>query len=74
MGHLQEAKNLPEFSPAQKLALALVFWEWYEAHKDDTIIKRKVIIFSLTIKVKDLRELFVMLFGNPPAEFVETGR
>lgn len=43
------------------------FWGWYRRHLDDMIVKRKVLIFSITIRVRDLYPLFVQLFGPEPA-------
>lgn len=40
------------------------FWNWYHLHLDDTIVKRKIVFFTLTVKVRDLRPLFVSLFGE----------
>lgn len=49
------------------------FWKWFHEHENDLILKRKILIFSVTIKVKDLRVLFEQLFGPEPAStaFVE---
>lgn len=41
-------------------------WGWYEANKDTILFKRTVIIFPVTIRVKDCRRLFEMLFGPNP--------
>lgn len=43
------------------------FWRWYHRHSNDMILKRKVLIFSVTIRVRDLNVLFVQLFGPEPA-------
>ena len=68
MSALQSAQfnasmNAAQLTPTQRIALAAVFWEWYRNHADDTIIKRKVFIFSVTIRVRDLHPLFEALFG-----------
>lgn len=68
MSALQNAQlsgaGAAQLTPIQRAALAAVFWEWYRAHSDDVIVKRKIVVFSVTIRVKDLRGLFVMLFGE----------
>jgi hypothetical protein len=68
MSALQNAKLLgsgaPELTPVQRAALSAVFWEWYRNHSDDVIIKRKIVLFSVTIRVRDLRALFEVLFGQ----------
>lgn len=46
--------------------IAPFFWQWYHDHADDMIIKRKIVIFSVTIRVRDLYPLFVQLFGPEP--------
>ncbi len=47
--------------------LARHFWRWYEQHREDVLLRRTVVIFKVTIRVRDLRDLFVMLFGAEPA-------
>lgn len=66
MSALREANlsGTPQLSPAQIAALNMVFWEWYHNHADTVLFKRKVLLFSVTIRVRDLRPLFVMLFGE----------
>lgn len=46
-----------------KDAIARFFWEWFREHEDDVLIKKTIIFFSISIKVRDLRFLFEMLFG-----------
>ena len=43
------------------------FWGWYHDHANDMIVKRKILVFSVTIRVRDLHPLFVQLFGPEPA-------
>lgn len=43
------------------------FWGWFLRHSDDVIIKRKILFFSVTIRVRDLHALFVQLFGPEPS-------
>jgi hypothetical protein len=40
------------------------FWTWYKKHLDDVVLKRKILILTLNIRVRDIRPLFVMLFGE----------
>lgn len=77
MGHLQTAHRelVNELPAGVNISLILVilgkfFWKWYFANSGDTIVKRKVLLFNVTIKVKDLKSLFVSLFGPPPAEMI----
>jgi len=46
--------------------LAVFFWQWYIDHQRDVLVKRKLVFFSVTLKVRDLFPLFVLLFGNNP--------
>jgi hypothetical protein len=46
------------------------FWRWYFSHRRDVLIKRKILVFSVTIRVEDLRHLFVSLFGEQPTDAI----
>jgi hypothetical protein len=48
-------------------AIAAHFWTWFAAHQDDQIARVKVVFFSVTIRVRTVRPLFVMLFGEAGA-------
>jgi hypothetical protein len=48
-----------------KLSIARQLWGWYEKHKDDVLVKRKLLWISVSIHVRDLRGLFVHLLGEP---------
>ena len=45
--------------------IASEMWKWYEANKGTKVTTIKKWFFSFTIKVKHLRPLFVLLFGEP---------
>ena len=49
------------------------FWDWYFRHANDMILKRKILIFSVTIRVRDLHVLFVQLFGPEPENTAVVG-
>lgn len=49
-----------------RAVLGVYFWQWFIDHQRDTIIKRKFLFFSVTLKVRDLFPIFVALFGNNP--------
>lgn len=75
MGQLQAAQStlareLPAGVDTAAIlrVLALFFWRWFQNNREDTLVKRRILIFSVTIKVKDLRPLFVSLFGEPPIQ------
>ena len=54
----------PIFDIAKKV-IAKEFWLWYALHAGDKIYGFKFFIFSKTIRVSDIRFVFVMLFGEP---------
>lgn len=77
MGQLQQAHaELTSALPAGvsvTVILSLLgkfFWKWYYLNRNDTILKKKIVVFNVTIKVKDLHHLFVALFGTPPADLI----
>lgn len=48
---------------AIKNALAPYFWSWFMTHFDDKIFTKKVLFVSFNIHVKDLKPLWIVLFG-----------
>ena len=47
-----------------KKALAWAFWtQWYPAHMDDVVAKIWIV---KTVRVRDVRFVFVLVFGPPP--------
>lgn len=46
--------------------IAREFWNWYEEHREDKIISIGFLFIRKTLRVKDIRFVFVMLFGDPP--------
>lgn len=70
MGHLQDAARAGaigvQVPPDVLRSIAAVCWNWYHAHADDTVVKRKVLVFSVTIRVRDLEGVFFLLFGPDP--------
>lgn len=47
-----------------KEAISRQAWGWYYVHQAEEIISRKVLFWRVTIYVRDLRPLFVKLFGE----------
>lgn len=45
------------------LGINKYMWAWYYQHQNDELITVKVIIFSKTIRIKDCKGIFVLLFG-----------
>lgn len=41
-------------------------WAWFREHTADVIVTRKVWFWTVNITVRDLREVFVALFGQQP--------
>jgi hypothetical protein len=70
MGALQEMKITQgsQGGVVNVANLAAYFWNWYHDHSADTLVKKKILFISVTVKVRDLRGLFVQLFGEDPQE------
>jgi len=49
-----------------RAVIAVFFWQWWVDHQRDTIIKKKLVFFTVTFKVRDLFPIFLVLFGNNP--------
>jgi hypothetical protein len=50
-----------------KDTISKFFWDWYADNYNDTVYTISLFkIIKYPIKVKDLRKLFVKLFGDPP--------
>jgi len=54
---------LDQIVEAARSAIADDMWRWYNENKNVSILKIKKWIFSWTLKVKDTRFLFELLFG-----------
>lgn len=40
-------------------------WEWFRTHAADVVFSRRILLVAtVTVRVRDLRPLFVMLFGD----------
>jgi hypothetical protein len=62
MSALQDARM--SISPGTDImVLGRFFWDWYRMHSEDVILKKQILFFKVTIKVKDLTGLFTDLFG-----------
>lgn len=49
-----------------KRFLALMFWNWYQVNQDDKLVRIDYWIFHKTMKVRDLKPVFELLFGPQP--------
>jgi hypothetical protein len=49
------------------------FWLWFAVHSDDIVIDRKVWLWRVRIRVRDLRPLFASIFGEPLVEVPTPG-
>lgn len=43
--------------------ISALFWGWYEENMDQVVTKVDLFIFKKTVKVRDIRPIFEMLFG-----------
>jgi hypothetical protein len=39
-------------------------WEWFRENADRVLFSRRVLIFSITIRLRDVRPLWVEVFGS----------
>lgn len=62
-GAAEDISIPPEVEQAVRLGINRLFWKWYEDHKDATVSHVHFWFFTREIKVSDLRELFLYLFG-----------
>lgn len=42
------------------------FWTWYDAHQNNVILRKRLLVFLLTVQVRHLRRLFTSVFGPHP--------
>ena len=42
------------------------FWHWYDEHSEDVILKKKILLWTVELRVKHLRFLFEKFFGQHP--------
>lgn len=62
---------LPDVSPEEisidgvRAALAQYAWQWWYAHQEDVLVRRKILWITVAIRVRDLHGLFIKLFGDP---------
>lgn len=50
---------------AIRAAIAAEFWRWYAAHEETEITRINWWVIHKTVRVKDVRPVFVLLFGEP---------
>lgn len=55
----------PQLRDGIRSIMAREFWNWFHQHQDDKVTTIKVWFLSKTVRVRDLRQIFVMLFGEP---------
>ena len=54
----------PIFDMAKEL-IAKEFWAWYANHYNDTVKIFRVWFIRKTVRISDLRPVFVLLLGDP---------
>jgi hypothetical protein len=42
------------------------FWIWYHLHENDRVLKVGFLFIQKTVRVRDLRQVFVLFFGPSP--------
>jgi hypothetical protein len=66
--------RLPELPPAMmqrardaiRAELAVHAWAWFDAHREDVVLERRVWFVPLVVRVRDLGPVFAILFGPRP--------
>jgi hypothetical protein len=60
----------PEFRFGQHLPIpeesTRSFWAWYDAHQADVMLRKRLLVFVVTVQVRHLRRLFEAVFGQHP--------
>lgn len=44
--------------------ISLEFWVWYHQNSDDIVVKRRIVMWSVVVRVRDLLPLFERIFGR----------
>jgi len=42
------------------------FWTWYVAHDGDVMLRKRLLVFTVTVQVRHLRRIFELVFRAPP--------
>lgn len=64
MSALSEHATQAQLTSTQKLLLQDAFWDWFDKHQEDKIVSLGLFIVKVTVRVKHVRPLFVLLFGE----------
>lgn len=48
-----------------KAAIARQAWGWFYTHQEDVVFDRKVLFWTVKVRIRDLYPVFVRLFGDP---------
>jgi len=67
----EEWEATPDFRPfGQHLPIpdefTRGFWAWYDAHQTDVILRKRLLVFLVSVQVRDLRRVFEAVFGQHP--------
>jgi len=62
-----DLKTVANTQTAQELRKFINFlmWDWFDKHQDNKVVKIKWWFIGKQVRVKDLREVFVLIFGEP---------
>ncbi len=67
----EEWQVVPEFRPfGQHLPIptehSRSFWVWYDEHQADVMLRKRLLVFVVTVQVHHLRRVFEVVFGQHP--------
>lgn len=64
---LEAAAELAEFPVPEPLKAA--FWTWFQAHRENVVLRKRILFFTVSLRVKHLKFLFEKFFGpEQPAD------
>lgn len=66
MSALTEAETTFRIPPVVKFVLCQALWTWADAHAHDVVLQKKVLMFRVTITVRDCERLIELLIGSRP--------
>jgi len=64
----------PEVLDAAVQLVRPFMWRWFHQHSRDKILKTRVLFISVTLLVKDVKPVFVALFGTDPGPVSSSGQ
>jgi hypothetical protein len=64
----------PDSNPTAQNFYRQEFWKKYDEHKDDVVLSIGFLFFKRSVRLRQLRGVFVWLFGPHPETSIYPGR